>query len=125
LDFADVIITPCNTIYTFCCGNDEAGRECCNTGNGTFRIDAGAAEQSTASAVSTSTIFVTSTATISAATVSVSGDVETQKRIAIGLGVGLGALAIIAAALVYWLMSKKVAEKQAIIDRQARGNSPS
>ena len=130
MNFADVIITPCNSIYTFCCGNDEAGRACCNAGgNGTFRIDAGEAQQPTASAISTTTIAVTSTATGSAVTVSVtaaaSGDLKAQKNLAIGLGAGLGALsalAIVAAGLVYLMMRKRVARKQTTIDEQAKGN---
>jgi len=115
---ADVVMTPCDTYTSFCCGQNEAARNCCSTGTGAVRIPAGAAmlslatdkDASVATSVLLSTVAVSFTTTaLSCASTNASstlqpmvGDCNAEKNAKIGVAAGLGAaLACALVALLY------------------------
>lgn len=104
-----MILTPCEAYGTFCCGQDDDARECCNNGNGTVKVQAGSAILGVASitvsvtdSVSAASATVTVTASPTMSNASSGGNYNTQKNITIGVGAGLGALLIVVAALLGW-----------------------
>lgn len=99
---ADVLMIPCDNYNTFCCGQNEAARQCCSNGNGTVRIPAGSAVFPAGSnSTLTITSIVTTTATGAVNTVTVNADnANSHNRTTIGLGAGLGvALAVVSGLL--------------------------
>jgi len=122
---ADVVLTPCDTYTSFCCGQDQAARNCCSTGAGTVRIPAGAAMLSLAAGTGTSTatfvilstslVSVTPSATSCASTDTSNvsplkvEDCSAERNATIGLGVALGCAVAAAAFLWYlWRDGKKL-----------------
>lgn len=110
----DVILTPCDTIYTFCCGQDEAARNCCDTRNGTVRLAAASAgpilvagDTASVTVDPSSLPRVTVTSVISSTTTllstpsggSATGSCKSDNKATIGVGAGLGAAFLVMAAV--------------------------
>ncbi|KFZ19986.1 hypothetical protein V501_00366 [Pseudogymnoascus sp. VKM F-4519 (FW-2642)] len=111
---ADSFLLPCDGYNSFCCGQNQAARNCCSTGNGGFAIPAGFAMLFESELPSTMTISTTIIATTTASpTVSPSststaatGNCGPQKTTTIGVGAALGGLILIALAILGFWLSK-------------------
>ncbi|KAF1969864.1 hypothetical protein BU23DRAFT_651749 [Bimuria novae-zelandiae CBS 107.79] len=60
---SDATLLPCGEYGTFCCGQDDGARACCESGNGTVKVGGGEAMCN-----GTTTIFVTALASTSTST---------------------------------------------------------
>lgn len=106
---ADVILTPCDLYTTFCCGQDQAARNCCDTSNGTVRIPAGSA------ILPTSTVTVSDTRSTSSPTDCPSTTMSTaptincqpQQKAIIGVGAALGSATLLAVLLSGWFYDQR------------------
>jgi hypothetical protein len=74
-------MTPCDAPYTFACGTDQAARNSCTSGNGSFNIQAGIAGVVIGAQVETTS----------------STDCRSEKPTTIRLGAGLGVPLAVAA----------------------------
>lgn len=132
------MLTPCGTYNDFCCGQDKAGRSCCDeTGNTTLsaQVPGGevictkaAAVGPTSSVTSTVTVSATPTGINSAGGASASSE-KTLKNTRTGLAAGLAifaALATVAAACA-WLFrygkNKAEAERRTEATRRQTADS--
>jgi hypothetical protein len=106
----DVVMTPCGDYTYFCCGQDDAARSCCTSGNGTVLVAAGTAIMPTATVTYTNTITGTSSITScpsidTSASAALKNCESTNNTvpIAAGLGAALGIAIITAVAFaVMW-----------------------
>jgi hypothetical protein len=117
---ADTVLLPCDTYNSFCCGQNQAARNCCETGNGTFRIAAGSVLLAESDILTT--IFITSTtdkATASVSTchsqsaTSIAVIDKTSRKVEIGIGAVLGAFSLALAATVFLLFKTRRRAKSA------------
>lgn len=113
---ADIVLILCDTYTRFCCGQDDAVRNCCSTGNGIVRLPAaepmlnelgGGGNPSTVTV--TTTMLVGASSTGSPSTVpGASVDCSTQQSAAIGVGGGLRVVVLAAGFFAYkWGDSRK------------------
>jgi hypothetical protein len=136
---ADVVLIPCDT-YTFCCGQDKAARDCCDSGNGSVRIPAGSAmfakDQTSGSGISSiacsstilATATVTTTASSSISALTGSSSCDSQKNATIGVGAGLGAtLLVVAAAAAFfaykWRSTKRRLDRNLGVQFESPGTN--
>lgn len=101
IPYGPVALTPCDGIYKFCCGQDQAARACCNSANETMVIvnpvNNPVLENSTATLTETETATETATVTPNATSgantiAAAEGNRECDKKttkLAVGLGVPL------------------------------------
>jgi hypothetical protein len=90
---ADVVMTPCGDYTYFCCGQDNAARSCCTSGNGTVLLAAGTAILPTATI--TATTSPTNCPPTNSTTAGIANNCESRKNVVpvgavAGLGVALG-----------------------------------
>jgi hypothetical protein len=93
----DVVLTPCDAPYIFACGTDQAARNSCTSGNGSFSIQAGSAGALIGTSPDAPSITISSTITAT--------NCGSEKTTIIGVGAGLGVgfgIAAIAAAVFFW-----------------------
>ncbi|KAH8792309.1 hypothetical protein F5882DRAFT_516686 [Hyaloscypha sp. PMI_1271] len=102
----DVVMTPCGDYTYFCCGQDDAARSCCTSGNGTVLLAAGTAILPTAT--------VTYNNTVAAPTCTATSNINqsTKNTVPVGAAAGLGvvsgvALIILAVLVGMWGWRKK------------------
>ncbi|KAH8753676.1 hypothetical protein BGZ57DRAFT_78650 [Hyaloscypha finlandica] len=101
----DVVLTPCDAPYIFACGTDQAARNSCTSGNGSFSIQAGSAGALIGTSPDAPSITISSTITATATSTTAATDCGSEKTTIIGVGAGLGVgfgIAAIAAAVFFW-----------------------
>lgn len=114
-------MTACGLYNSFCCGQDEAARSCCSTGNTTLAVQiAGGDPMFTETVTVTPTSCPTATGTGNLGATNANGSTvgcptapKTERNALIGLVAGFGLIMFVAAALaVYWRakMNKKATE---------------
>ncbi|EEP76148.1 predicted protein [Uncinocarpus reesii 1704] len=104
---SDVVLTPCDRYTTFCCGQNEAARNCCNTENGTVNVIAGAAIFPPAESTTDPTSTATSSPTILPQDCQ-SSNCQPPKIAAIVLGAAFGCVSVLAGYL--WYRRRQVFE---------------
>jgi hypothetical protein len=125
----DVVMTPCGDYTYFCCGQDDAARSCCTSGNGTVLLAAGTAILPTATVTYNNTIAATTSPTgcpSDNSTATSNTNQPTKNTVPVGAAAGLGgvlgvALIILAVLIAMW--RKKVhrateAEQRAMVAEQ-------
>lgn len=106
----DVVMTPCGGYTYFCCGQDDAARSCCTSGNGTVLLAAGTAIFPTATVTYNNTITATTSPTgcpLGNSTAASNINQSTKNTVPVGTAAGLGAalglaLIIVAVLIVMW-----------------------
>jgi hypothetical protein len=94
---ADVVLTICDTYNSFCCGQDDRARACCDSGNGTVRLTA--AEIMLTSTSQSPTATATATNFTCPSTSPQLGNCTHEMNRSIGLGAALGVLTVVLAAV--------------------------
>ena len=92
-----VALAPCDSTNVFCCGQDEAARACCNTGNATIMVNPVIVIQSS-TAMATVTETNISTFTMVSATMTVTANPNSERDCGVpieGLAGGLGSFLVI------------------------------
>jgi hypothetical protein len=116
----DVVMTPCGDYTYFCCGQDDAARSCCTSGNGTVLLAAGTAILPTATVTYNNTVAAPTSPTgcpLGNSTAASNINQATKNTVPVGavagLGVVLGAALIIMAVLIAMWRKKAHRAKEA------------
>ncbi|KAF1830908.1 hypothetical protein BDW02DRAFT_650312 [Decorospora gaudefroyi] len=118
----DAALTPCGPYNSFCCGHDEAARECCDTGNSTLAVQVAGGDVVPWPTITIESPPAGSPSTPSSTTSSLPADPntqsnETQRNTLIGLTATFGvAMLVLAALAIFWFtgMRKQKQRRQAI-----------
>jgi hypothetical protein len=117
----DVVMTPCGDYTYFCCGQDDAARSCCTSGNGTVLLAAGTAILPTATVTYNNTIAATTSPTgcpLDNSTAASNINQSTKNTVPVGaaaaLGVALGVplIALIILAVLMWRKAHPAKERE-------------
>jgi hypothetical protein len=126
----DVVMTPCGDYTYFCCGQDDAARSCCTSGNGTVLLAAGTAILPTATVTYNNTIAATTSPTgcpLDNSTAASNINQSAKSTVPVGAVAGLGvvsgvALIVLAVLVVMWRKKAHRANEaeQRVMDVQQR-----
>jgi hypothetical protein len=114
---ADTVMTPCDGYGVFCCGQDNAARECCNSLNKTGQVRPGTGEIIAINSTTVQTTTITAVMTVTGSSSSAQFTQQDLIRVSVPLGVVLGC-AIIALAVLgtsWW-------HKRKLLSRPGRGD---
>lgn len=115
----DAVLTPCGTYNNYCCGQDDAARQCCTDGNTTLRAQVPAGDvitesspgpSSSSSPSSTSNPSPPTSPTSQSSSSSTTASLQTTRNVLAGLTAAFGCAALVAAVLA--IMAHRGARKE-------------